>query len=74
MIHGIYLRSKPKNKWLLVSQTLSPEMANQEVEAFKKQAAKEGYDQAEVAIQTFDSAFFVPESLTEIKERKVLYN
>ncbi len=74
MIHGIYLRSKPKNKWLLVSQTLSPEMANQEVEAFKKQAAQEGYDQAEVAIQTFDSAFFVPESLTEIKERKVLYN
>ena len=74
MIHGIYLRSKPKNKWHLVSQTISPEMANKEVETFKKQAAKEGYEEAEVAIQTFDSALFVPETLTEIKERKVLFN
>jgi hypothetical protein len=74
MIHGIYLRSKPKNKWLLVSQTISPEMANMEVEAFKKQAVKEGYEQAEVAIQTFESEFFIPESLNEIKERKILYN
>jgi len=74
MIHGIYLRSKPKNKWLLVSQTISPEMAHMEVEAFKKQAAEDGLDQAEVAIQTFDSAFFIPETLVELKERKILYN
>ena len=74
MIHGIYLRSKPKNKWHLVSQTISAEMANMEVEAFKKQAIEEGNDLAEVAIQTFDSAFFIPETLVELKERKVLYN
>lgn len=74
MIHGIYLRSKPKNKWHLVSQTISAEMANMEVEAFKKQAIEEGNDLAEVAIQTFDSVFFIPETLVELKERKVLYN
>lgn len=74
MIHGIYLRSTPKTKWLLVSQTISPEMANMEVEAFKKQAAEDGFDRAEVAIQTFDSSFYIPETLVELKERKILFN
>ena len=74
MIHGIYLKSKPKNKWHLVSQTVSAEMANLEVEAFKKQAIEEGNEQAEVAIQVFDSAFFIPMFLNEIKERKLLFN
>lgn len=74
MIHGIYLKSKPKNKWHLVSQTISPEMANMEVEAFKRQALEEGNDQAEVAIQVFDSAFFIPQFLNELKERKPLFN
>lgn len=74
MIHGIYLKSKPKNKWHLVSQTISAEMANMEVEAFKKQAIEEGNEQAEVAIQIFDSAFFIPQFLNELKDRKVQYN
>jgi hypothetical protein len=74
MIHGIYLKSKPKNKWHLVSQTVSAEMANMEVEAFKKQAIEEGNEQAEVAIQIFDSSFFIPEFLSELKERKVQFN
>jgi hypothetical protein len=74
MIHGIYLKSKPKNKWHLVSQTISAEMANMEVEAFKKQAIEEGNEQAEVAIQVFDSAFFIPQFLNELKDRKVQYN
>ena len=74
MIHGIYLKSKPKNKWHLVSQTISAEMANLEVEAFKKQAIEDGNEQVEVAIQVFDSAFFIPEFLNELKERKILFN
>jgi len=68
------LKSKPKNKWHLVSQTISAEMANLEVEAFKKQAIEDGNEQAEVAIQVFDSAFFIPEFLNELKERKILFN
>jgi hypothetical protein len=74
MIHGIYLKSKPKNKWHLVSQTISAEMANLEVEAYKKQAIEDGNEQAEVAIQVYDSAFFIPEFLNELKERKILFN
>ena len=74
MIHGIYVKSKPKNKWHLVSQTVSAEMANMEVEAFKKLAIEEGNERAEVAIQIFDSTFFIPQFLSEIKERKPQFN
>lgn len=74
MIHGIYIRSKPKNKWHLVSLAISPEDANNELKTFKDQAVQEGNDQAEVAIQIFDSAFWIPEYVDEIKQRKPLFN
>jgi hypothetical protein len=74
MIHGIYLKSKPKNKWHLVSLAESPEEANLEIETFKKIALEEGNDRAEVAVQIFDSAFFIPEYMNEIKDRKPLFN
>lgn len=74
MIHGIYLKSKPKNKWHLVSLAMSAEAANLEIEAFKKQAIEEGNDKAEVAVQIFDSNFWIPEYVDEIKEQKPLFN
>ncbi len=74
MIHGIYVKSKPKNKWHLVSITMSPEVANTELETQKKQAVDAGNDDVQVAIQIFDSAFWIPEYVDEIKERKALLN
>lgn len=74
MIHGIYLKSKPKNKWHLVSLAISPEAANNEVDAFKQQAVADGLENAQVAIQVFDSVFWIPEYVDEIKERKALFN
>lgn len=74
MIHGIYLKSKPKNKWHLVSLAISAEAANLEIETFKKEAIQKGNDQAEVAVQIFDSAFWIPEYIDEIKERKPSFN
>lgn len=74
MIHGIYVKSKPKSKWHLVSVTMSPEAANYEVDEQKKQAIKEGFEDVQVAIQLFDSAFWIPEYVDEIKERKALLN
>ncbi len=74
MIHGIYVKSKPKSKWHLVSVTMSPEAANYEVGEQKKQAIKEGFEDVQVAIQLFDSAFWIPEYVDEIKERKALLN
>jgi hypothetical protein len=74
MIHGIYLRSRPKNKWHLVSLAMSPEAANLEIATFKKQAEQEGNEQAEVAVQIFDTVFWIPEYVDEIKEQKPMFN
>ena len=74
MIHGIYLKTKPKNKWHLVSLAISAEAANVELETFKKQAVDDGNEQAEVAVQVFDSLFWIPEYMTEIKEQKPSFN
>jgi len=74
MIHGIYLKSKPKNKWHLVSLAISAEAANLELETFKKRAVDGGNERAEVAVQVFDSLFWIPEYMTEIKEQKPSFN
>lgn len=74
MIHGIYLKSKPKSKWHLVSLAISAEAANLEIETFKKEAIEKGNDQAQVGVQIFDSNFWIPEYLDEIKEEKPLFN
>lgn len=74
MIHGIYVKSKPKSKWHLVSVAISPEAANYEIDARKKIAVSEGNDEAQVAVQIFDSAFWIPEYMDEIKEQKPLFN
>ncbi len=74
MIHGIYLRNKPKNKWQLVSVATTHEAAALDIRDALKQAKREGNDQAEVVEQVFDSAFWIPHYLTEIKEQKPMYN
>ena len=74
MIHGIYLKSRPKAKWHLVSVTASPEAASVDLDQFLKQAKLEGNEKAEVASQVFDSGFWIPEFLDEIKRQKPLYN
>lgn len=74
MIHGIYVRNRPKNKWHLVSVAISPEAVNQGLNELRKQAELTGDEGHEVAVQIFDSAFHIPEYLTEVKNRKPLYN
>lgn len=74
MIHGIYLKSKPKNKWHLVSLAISAEAANMELETFKKQALEDGNERAEVGVQVFDSLFWIPEYMSELKEQKPSFN
>jgi hypothetical protein len=53
---------------------MSAEAANMELETFKKQAVEEGNDQAEVAMQIFESAFWIPEYVDDIKDQKPLFN
>ncbi len=73
-IHGIYLKSRPKGKWHLVSVAVSPEAANLEIDEALKNARNQGNDCAEAAIQIFESAFHIPELLSEVKTQKPLYN
>lgn len=74
MIHGIYLKTKPKNKWHLFSVAISSEAANHEVSECKKQAELEGNEEAQVAVQLFDSVFWIPEYVDNIKDRPPLFN
>lgn len=74
MIHGIYLKSRPKGKWHLVSVAVSPEAANHDIDEVLKQAQLEGNDQAIATVQYFDTAFHIPELLNEVKEQKPMFN
>ena len=74
MVHGIYIKNRPKSKWQLFSVAASAEIANNDLSKALKQAISEGYENAEVAVQLFDSVFYIPESLPSIKEQKILYN
>lgn len=75
MIHGVYIRNKPKNLWHLVSVSPSALVAEQDKDTVLQEALKQGNEEAQAAIKTFDSIWFIPESLREIKEdSKLLYN
>jgi hypothetical protein len=74
MIHGIYIKANAKKKWQLVSLAISPEDASKDYDLALEDLKKKGQDSAEVGIQIFDSSFYIPESLKELKHSKPLYN
>ena len=75
MIHGIYLKNRPKGKWHLISVAQSVESAIHDQKIALDQSIKEGNLSPEVAIKTFDSTLsHIPEFLTEIKNKTPLYN
>ena len=74
MIQGIYLKNRPKDRWHLVSVTASPENANYDLNQARKQAALEGYDEAQAVIQNFDSGFHIPVFLTDVQDYKPMFN
>lgn len=74
MIHGIYIKNRPKGKWCLVSVTMSPEIASSNVDAILSQAKLEDNQDVQAKIQIFESSFHIPEFLSEIKEQKLMYN
>ena len=72
--HAIYLKLRKKYSWHLVSIVSSPELANQDMKKFLKQAKKEGNTEAEVGMQLFDSTHIIPEIVKDIKQDKPLFN
>lgn len=74
MVHGVYMKSRPNAKWHLVSVKLSAESALHDLNKALDQAKLEGNDLAEVAIQVFETVFYIPESLKEVKDQKLMFN
>lgn len=74
MFHGVYIKSRPKGKWHLISLTASPEMATMNMNRVKHQAELEGNDTVEVGVQLYESLFNVPETLSSLKDHKILFN
>lgn len=75
MIHGIYLRLKPNNLYYLVSASTSAATALHDKTTSLQEALAHGNQKASAKIKTFDSIWFMPSSLKEIKEDpKMLYN
>lgn len=74
MIHGIYIKTNPKKKWHLFSVAISPEAAMRDVDKAIDKTKQQGYDGAEVGIQIFESAFHIPETLSEISKSEPMFN
>jgi len=74
MIHGIYIKNKPKNKWHLISLTASPEAAKVNSEKALEDAIEHGYADAQSIVQIFDAGDYIPEVLREVKDQKLMYN
>lgn len=74
IIHGIYLKTRVKGIWHLFSVATTAEAATTELDKVLKEERAKGNDEAEVACQTFESIFNIPELLREVKNQKPLYN
>ena len=74
LVHGIYLKSRPKAKWHLISVSASPEDAVKKLDNALFQAKLEGNEDAEAAIQILDSSLHIPEHLSDVKKDKPLFN
>jgi hypothetical protein len=74
MVHGVYLKTRPQGKWHLVSVAISPEAAVIDSDEVLKDALNMGNEKAQIAIQSYDSMFHIPELLSRVKEQKLLFN
>jgi hypothetical protein len=68
------MKTRPKGKWYYVSLSLSQEKAFQDMNAILDKAKIEDNDNIKACIQSFETGFYIPEFLAEVKEQKLLYN
>jgi len=74
MIHGIYLKNRPKGNWQLISIAISPEAVSTDINELIKKAKKDGKEYFEVGFQVFESDLHIPEFLKSLKDQKLTYN
>ena len=74
MLHGVYIKRRPKSTWYLMSLATNLEKALKEVDKLLEKAKQEGNDKALVGIEVFDNAFYVPEIIKELSSQSQIYN
>ena len=74
MFYCVYVKSRPKSKWRLVSIATSSDAAAHDMEEALNKAYLSGFAEAKVAKQFFESPLWIPQYLTEIKETHFMYN
>ena len=74
MIYGVYVRNRMKDKWHLFSITTSAEKAEQEIKNAIAASKKSGFNNPQVTIKIFETAFYIPEYIKELKPQTVIYN
>lgn len=75
MIHAVYTRPNPKALWHLATVSTSAEVVLKDKETLLQAAIQEGNTEAETGIITFDSIFWAPETLKDLKENiRLLFN
>lgn len=74
MVHVVYLKSRIDGNWHLVQTFNSAEQAAITINAIKEQIKKEGNEEAEVGLQVYETAFYIPEILKEIALQEPMYN
>lgn len=70
MIYGIFVKLQEKSSWKLFSRTVSAEAALSELGIAKEHAISAGYENAEAAIQTFETILWIPEYISKIDTNK----
>lgn len=74
MILVVYLKKTPKDQFQLYSVAETMETAKKYSKAAIRQAKKIGYDEPDTVIQSFTSAFDVPEVINNPVPERFLFN
>ena len=74
MFHAVYMKTRPKGKCFFVFMSLSQETATNDMQALLDQAKITDNNDVQVCIQSFETCFYIPEFLSEVKKQKLLYN
>lgn len=72
---AVFKRNKPKERWQIASKIItSLDLAKQCSDKIISTLHKNGYELAEVSIQSFTDKYNIPESLNDVKSEKLLVN
>ena len=74
MIYCLYVRTRPKGNWYVLSSSTSLEMINQDRNKVIEQARKENNFDIETGLQQYETKMHIPDFIPELKEQKIVFN